>query len=354
MTRVILTLVLLCQPFYLLAADVGFSEPALLESPSDKQPKIVIVHDPAATRALSAQAEVVSGMIARGITALTGRSTPDEAWRSLVSTQDVVGIKVHSTPGTDSGTRPAVVAGIVKGLLQAGHTADHIIIWDRRLVDLRAARYDQLARALGVRLAGATDAGFDAEGAYENPVLGRLVFGDLEFSRAAPGGATNEVVGRRSHFSRLITRDITRHIIVAPLLNHNAAGVSGLLYTMAGAATDNFFRFESNPAVLARAVPEIFGDTRIADRIALNVVDALIGQYEGSQRTMLHYSATLNELRFGTDPVALDMLSLEDLNRIREQRGVTLVTNRAELYINARWLELGTDDLRRVEIIRAD
>ena len=38
-------------------------------------------------------------MVNCGITNFTGKATVAEAWRSLVSTQDVVGIKVFSAAG---------------------------------------------------------------------------------------------------------------------------------------------------------------------------------------------------------------------------------------------------------------
>ena len=350
MPRVILTLLLFCQAFYLHAAEVGFAEPGLLGGPGQDQPRVVIVHDPRATHLLSAQSERVVTMVARGVTAFTGKPDPAAAWRSLVKPEDVVGIKVHSAPGAASGTRPAVAAAVVRGLLEAGHAPRRIVIWDRRLEDLRTAGFADVAAQFGVRVAGAMDAGFDPSLAYENSVLGQPVFGDFDFGRTV----TNGIAGRKSYFSRLLTRDLTRHIIIAPLLNHNQAGVSGILYTMASASVDNFLRFEINPGLLTSAVPEIFGETLIADRVALNIVDALIGQYEGSQRTRLHYSATLNEIRLGTDPVALDVLSLDELNRIRMAAGVGAVTNRAGLYDNARLVELGTDDLHRLDIQRVE
>jgi hypothetical protein len=354
MPRVILTLLLLCQSFCLRAEKVGFAEPGL-PGTTDGKTRIVIVRNPEATRSLSAVPQAVNAMVAKGIVAVTGKSTASEGWRGLVSTQDVVGIKVYSVPGPSSGTRPAVVEAVVRGLIEAGHPGSRIVIWDRRLSELRAAGFVDLADSLGVRAAGAVEAGFDPAVAYENSVLGQLVFGDLEFERT-PGssGETNKVVGRRSHLSRLLTQDITRHIVIAPMLNHNFAGVSGILYSVASGATDNFIRFETNPALLLSAVPEIFGQPVIADHVAIHIVDALIGQYEGSKLGLLQYSSTLNELRFSTDPVALDLLSLNDLNRLRVAAGVRGMTNGLPLFENARLLELGTDDLRQVDIIRAE
>ena len=53
----------------------------------------------------SAQPDVVASMVARGVMALTGKTNAAEAWRSLVQPQDVVGVKVHASPGSASGTQ---------------------------------------------------------------------------------------------------------------------------------------------------------------------------------------------------------------------------------------------------------
>ena len=79
-------------------------------------------------------------MVDRAITNLTRKASTADAWLSLVSTQDVVGIKVFSLPGPNSGTRAAVVAAVVEGLLAAGLPKNHVIIWDKQLTDLRLAR----------------------------------------------------------------------------------------------------------------------------------------------------------------------------------------------------------------------
>jgi len=54
------------------------------------------------------------------------------------------------------------------------------------------------------------------------------------------------------------------------------------------------------------AVPEIYALPVLSDRVALNIVDALICQYQGEERSLLHYTAALNQLRFSRDPVALE------------------------------------------------
>ncbi|MCX8089997.1 MAG: DUF362 domain-containing protein [Verrucomicrobiae bacterium] len=306
--------------------------------------RVIVVEDAGATEAFKPRAERVADMLARGLTALTGKPTAREAWLSLVSTQDVVGVRVYSVPGPDAGTRPAVAAAIVRGLLDAGVPATQIVIWDKSERDLRDGGFMALARELGVRVAGSAEAGYDAEHFYEQPLIGTLVWGDLEF------GQSGEGVGRRSFVSKLLTRELTRIINVPPLQNHRLAGVAGNLYGLAMASVDNTQRFEREAARLAQAVPEIYALPEVGDRVVLNIVDALLCQYEGGPRGLLHYSTVLNQLRLSRDPVALDVLSLRELERQRRAARAPFVKPNLELYRNAELLELGVSDPDRIDV----
>src|SRR5262249_44605487 len=152
----------------------------------------------------------------------------------------------------------------------------------------------------------------------------------------------------KSFVSKLVTQQITRIINITPLLNHNRAGVSGNLYGLAFGSVDNFSRFEVDPERLANAVPDIYGLTNLFDHVVLNITDALICQYEGSERSLLHYSATLNQIRLSRDAVALDVLSLQELERQRTGAKSPNIKNHLELYSNASLIELGVSDLKRI------
>jgi hypothetical protein len=292
----------------------------------------------------------VRAMVVRGLTHLTGKSNATEAWRSLVSTQDILGLKVYSAPGSMSGTRPAVVAAIVQTLLEARVPTNHIIVWDRRLVDLKQAGFMELGARYGVAVQACSTAGYDPNTFYDTPLLGHLLWGDLEFGRES------ENVGRKSYVSKLVTGRITKIINITPLLNHHTAGVSGNLYSLAIGSVDNTLRFDVDSGRLASAVPEIYALAVLGDRVVLNIVDALICQYQGEQTTLLHYSTTLNELRFSKDAVALDVLSIRELEKQRKAAGMLSPTNTMELFQNASLLELGTSELRnvRVEVLRQE
>ena len=312
--------------------------------------RVLVVQDPLATDAFLARPERVHAMVERAITNFTGTATVAEAWRSIISTNgviatnDIVGIKVFSTPGRNSGTRPCVVAAVVEGLLAAGLPPKHIIVWDKQTIDLRLAGFFDLAERYGIRVAGSAQAGYDENAFYESSIIGNLIWGDVEFGRKGEG------IGRKSFFSKLVSQQMTKIISITPMLNNNEAGVSGSLYSLVNASVDNFARFESEPARLATAVPEIYAKPWLSDRVLLNIVDALVAQYEGSERSLLHYSAALNQLRFSHDPVALDVLSILDLEKQRMANGSPDVTTNMDLYSNAALLELGVSDPKKIRI----
>lgn len=330
----------------LLLLDGGRGQAGEVLAPPGPYARVVAVRDPKATVAFQPRPNRVRAMVESAMTNFTGKATVAEAWRSLVSTQDVVGLKVYSLPGPNSGTRPAVVAAVVEGLLAAGLPPKHIIIWDRQAADLRLAGFFDLGSRYGVRVAGSVQAGYDEATFYDTVPLGKLVWGDLEFGKAGPG------IGRKSFVSKLVSQEITRIINITPLLNHNLAGVSGNLYGLATGSVDNVLRFEASPDRLATAIPEMYALAVLGDRVVLNITDSLVCQYEGGDRGLLHYASALNELRFSTDAVALDVLSVAELDQQREAAHAPPVKPNQELYENAAELKLGVCDLRQIRLER--
>lgn len=306
--------------------------------------RIVTVRDERAVKAFVPDKQRIRAMVEQGVTRLTGQPDARAAWRFLVATNDVVGIKVYTRAGGVSGTRRSVVAAVIEGLLDAGLPAKQIIVWDKRVGDLQEAGYFELAEEYGVRVEGSAAAGYDEKVFYETPLIGKLVWGDLEFGKEGKG------VGRKSFVSNLVTRDMTRIISIAPLLNHYAAGVTGHLYGLAMGSVDNTFRFEASRAHLNTAVPELCAMEVLGDRVALNIVDALIGQYKGEKESLLHYSAVVNELRFSKDPVALDVLSVRELERQRVKAELAPREPDMELYHNASLVEIGASDPKRFQV----
>lgn len=318
------------------------------ESPTADQPakaRVVQVERPGATSAFEAQPAIVDDMVRRGMLKWTGKPDLKAAWLSVVSNTDVVGLKVYVGPGSTSGTRPAVVEAVIKGLLGAGLPATNIIVWDQRLSFLRAPGYAALADHYHVRLAGSADFGYDPTVAYtNNPLLGSLSAGDLEFDM---NGTTS---GRNSYVSKLVTSNMTKIISIAPILNHNLAGLCGHLYSVSLGSVDNTLRFEMSDRRLAQAVPEIYNLPALSDHVALCITDGLIAQYQGEQKSLLHYATEFNQIWISNDPVALDVLAIEELDRERLINNIESRRDNPELYQNAALLQLGVGTVERIKL----
>ena len=307
---------------------------------------IIEVYDPQATHNLLPQLEQVQAMVDQGLIELAGQPDIINAWQTLVQSNDVVAIKVYSSPGPSTGTRAAVVEAVVHDLIESAVVRTNIIIWDHSIVDLEKAGFGTLARRLGVRIQGALQAGYNESDFYEFALVTGLHFGDLEFGR------TDDGVGRKSFLTKLLGPEVTKIISIAPASNKSSTGVTGHLYSMTLSSVDNSWRFETNPSTFSWAMPELYAKQSIGDRVVLCITDALICQYEGEDTTLLHYSAVANELYIGTDPVALDLLAIKLLKKQRDLTSSFQVTPDLNLYRNAALLQLGEDNLDLVPIKR--
>jgi hypothetical protein len=324
-----------------MAVSLGAEEPSL-------RARVLVAEAPGATVRFAPQLSVLTNLVARGVQGLTGQADAGSAWRSLVATQDTVGIKVFSRPGAISGTRPPVVEAVVQGLLASGLPPTNIVIWDRHLADLRFAGFLDLARRYGLRVAGSAESGYDEGTFYETALLGQLTYGDVEFGRSGPQ------IGRRSFASKALTTGVKRIISIAPLLNNNQTGISGHCWGLAVASVDNTLRFESTPGRLAEAVPEILAleGLDLRDRTVLAITDAMLCQYEGEERQLLHYSTVLDQLWFGTDPVALDVLGIHEIERQRAAANLAGAKPVFDTYENCSILELGVSSTNLMDITR--
>jgi hypothetical protein len=308
--------------------------------------RVVIVQGETLLHAFLPDDGRVADAFNRGLTNFTRAADVTAAWRSLVTTNDTVGIKVFSEPGQVSGSRAAVVAAIARGLLAAGIPAPQIVIWDRHAGDLQRAGFFELGEKLGIPVAGAAESGGDEQTFYlpDSPVTGALVWGDHEF------GNTNAGVGKKSFVFKLVSRRLTKIISVVPLMNESSAGVCGHLFSLTLGSVDNIRRFEGSPERLALALPEIYALPAVGDHVVLNVTDALLGQCQGGPSGYLQFSTVLNQLWFSRDPVALDTLALQELARERQREGLPVWSSNAQLYSTANLLQLGECDPAKIQV----
>ena len=331
----------------------------------DSSSKVVIVESSEAVQSFVPNQEKIREMVDVGIKETTGEETALNGILSLISTNDVVGIKVYTLHSETGGTRTEVVHAVIDILKEAGLPSEHIIVWDRSMDTLRSSGFLKLSKELKVGIAASSQEGFDKEVSYNSFFPSSLVAGDVEFNNKnnfdiMPVASKDSDVGRRSFLTKLLTKRITKIIMITPLLHHNLLGITGHIYSLSSGSTDNFLRFEMDGDRLAEAASEIYAMEEVGDRVVLCITDALLCQYRGQNNGFLHYSKPLNELRFSFDPVALDWMSLKTMLDIRNsidgvnQSLSVFSPSGKTLCENAILLELGNGHESKLQIRKID
>jgi hypothetical protein len=263
--------------------------------------------------------EVVFRMVEGLVCAVSGKSTPEAAWRSLIKPGEKVGIKVSSQPGPVGGTHPAVAQAVVEGLIAAGIKSGDIIVWDRRREDLVAAGYDRIP-GLNLRWIE-KGAGYDPRVVVTAPATGRLVYGDMGFKESRT--SLSDILGptaqlsQDSHVPIILSRDVDKVINIPSLCDSYFTGINGALAGMTLGTLDNWRRFGRGEGYGDSALADVYGSEWIGRKVVLTIMDGLVLQYAGGPYPSPGNSVTYAALFASKDPVAIDATGLRLLDEQR-------------------------------------
>lgn len=262
-------------------------------------------------------------MVDRLVIACTNRGNVAEAWRSLVKPTDRVGIKVSTSGGRFFSSHRGIIEAIVAGLVEAGIPKEHIIVWDRNGANLRAAGFIQQKAGYAVRSVEPI-IGYDPEAKLTEPVLGKLIWGDVLFRKRQRKALRERPTEREqlspiSHLATVVSREVTKIINVPVLSDEANCGVAGALYNMTIPNIDNWRRFTQAEGSAADSIPSLYADDRIAPKVVLHIMDGLVAQYAGGPRGNPNYAFPHGTIYASRDPVALDATAARQLEGWRKQ-----------------------------------
>src|SRR5213083_3634808 len=186
-------------------------------------------HDPAAIKDYQANPPVVRAMVNRLVLAVTGQPDLARAWGSLVSPNDKIGIKISAAGGELFTTHHDVVTAIVDGLVAAGHPRSSIVVWDRSLGGIKDAGYQPGNDGYQLRAIAPRD-GYDPKAVLSAPLLGKLVWGDFDYKAdkvKMPILSDTENTSNVSHFSRIVSTEVTKIINVPVMSSSEMNGIAG-------------------------------------------------------------------------------------------------------------------------------
>jgi Domain of unknown function (DUF362) len=323
-----------------------------MPAPSPRPSIVYVIHNPDAIHDYETNPRVVRAMVDRLVLAATGQPDVGKAWASLVSPQDKIGIKISAAGGELFTTHHAVVNAIVDGLVAAGHPRQSIIVWDRSLEGIKDAGYQPAAD--GYRLkAIAPRSGYDPKAVFSAPMLGKLVWGDLDYRSdkgKMPLLSDSENTSSISHFSRIVSSEVTKIINVPVMSNSTTNGIAGCLYNVTIPNIDNWRRFAQGLGFGADSVAEIYSNPLIAKKVVFNLMDGLVAQYAGGPESQPNFALHYATLYASRDPVALDAVAIKHLNEWRKNAKIAPIGDLASYVQVASQLGLGNSDTKRIEI----
>ncbi len=270
----------------------------------------------------------VEKLLNRTIENLFQVSQPGKAWQQLFTREDTVGIKINCLAGRGISTHFELVEAIIEGLRSAGVLEKNIIIWDRANRDLEKTGYRIKTDRNGVKCYGNDYTGYTHD-IYEYGKVG-------------------------SHLSNILVRQCTAIVNVPILKDHGIVGITNAL--------KNFFGAVHNP----NKYHDNKGDPYIADvnmlseirsKVRITITDALIAQCEGGPPLMPQWAWPYNGLIVGFDPVAIDTIGWDIIEKKRKEMGLPILkqVGREPTYIVTAADEkhrLGSNDLNKINLVR--
>ena len=240
--------------------------------------------------------DILQPMIEEGLALLTGEKDPASAWSRYFHRKDTVGIKVNCLGGHNMCTHPALAAAAVKSLRSTGMPPHQVIVWDRSSRELNRCGFHLNTKRNGAcRCVGTDERGVG----YEQDLTVKGSVG--------------------SRFSTLITRHCSAMINMPVLKDHGLCGLTAALKNTFGALhnPNKYHEDRCNPYIAdANAVPFVRKKNRLV------ICDAIHVQYKGGPAFHPQWVEVLGSILLAEDPVAVDRVCADILNKIRAGHGI--------------------------------
>jgi hypothetical protein len=295
-------------------------------------------------------------MVNRLVLAVTGQADLARAWGSLVSPNDKIGIKISAAGGELFTTHRDVVNAIVDGLVAAGHPRSSIVVWDRSLGGIKDAGYNPDTEGYRLKSIAPRD-GYNPNAIFTAPFAGKLIWGDLDYRTdrgTVPLLSDEEQTSDQSHFSWIVSTEVTKIINVPVMSDSSMNGLAGCLYNVTIPNVDNWRRFTLFNRFAGSAIVQLYNEPFIGKKVVLNIMDGLVAQYAGGPQSQPNYAVHHATLLASKDPVAIDALALQRIDEWRKKANLPPIGWLANHVLVAGQVGLGHADLARIEVRNVD
>ena len=309
---------------------------------------------------------IVDGQPSEGITYemlrnsmlnLTGKSNLKEAWLQFVGPDDVIGLKVNPIAGKLLSTSHALTQSIINQLEEAGIPRKNIIIWDRREADLKesdfTAENSPDIKIIGTDYPDENGSYINAEGKFysEERIDKEQYFSvDIEGEYDAYTMPFMINGGKNSYFTKICTEMVTK-IINVPVLKNAGTTITCCMKNLAFGSITNTARLHG--AMWHDTCASVCAFPPLRDKVVLNIVDGMIGCFDGGPAANPQFICHYNTILAGSDAVAVDRISYDIVIAKRIEEGLQEEEKAgARTFMDmAQEFQLGVADKDKIELI---
>jgi len=268
-----------------------------------------------------------------------------------------VGLKVDTRSGRGLSTPLDLLRAAIAALAERGFARDDILIVDQSAHHLRQAGILPPLSAESSRFAGcpviALDSGehYDREWFYESPLPPPPRGASSAFGGDREGKLPEGADARKSFLPAPLLFEVDFWINLPVVADSPVLGVDGALANATIWNVSNARRFMAGETSAATAIAEIAAIPELKERLALHVVSLEAYQFIGGPEFRSLYTRSEPRIWASADPVALDRLLLERVNRRRRLEGFDAIEPLPRQLRFAHSLDLGVYRRDELEIV---
>lgn len=271
-----------------------------------------------------------------------------------------VGLKIYSDSGPGMATPVPLVHAVITALVRRGFEADNIFLVGLNQLRLRMTGY------LPSLVSGESpfkrhqiyvlESGkfYDPVWFYDSPLPERFdpIFIEAQ-TRDVPTTTTKDE-DRKSFLATPLFLDADFWINLPVYTDHPTLGVNGALVNATLWNASNTSRFFRSPASAPAAVAEMSAIPELRETWVFTLVSLQHYQYVGGPYFNSLYSMSEPVLWLSRDPVLLDALMLDRINRLRKLTGFRPVSEDIRTLEFAEMLGVGSTQIEQAQFKRVD
>lgn len=272
---------------------------------------------------------VIRLMLEKGMRELTGEPSVPTAWSKFIEPADIVGIKINPSGAPACCSSPEIVREIISAVRSVGVPSKNIVVFDRYSYEIDIGGYQTLLPA-GIALLGIEDGVGDISGYDLNVYCEVNFFGEWE---------------TRSYMASVVAQNVTKIINVPTMKDHSAAGVTGCLKNLGYGVFNNVARSHRAPYSFTDPLIGLMCSTEpLRSKSVLHIMDGMRQVWHGGPLTQVQdFIFQAGTLLIGTDPVAVDTIELQTIEKKRKEEGAPSIWQHDPKSITANNMEFFHD-----------